>query len=172
MYTYLTRKLQMLFQFPYTDNSTMKKIIDEELIPIKELKLNVQLTRNPYFCLADSAEDINFDEQNNKIRVCTNLIPSEESLKGSLAREKHWILSIKQNPIATDDEATKYIIQSCKKEIQEFHNLDQTTSEEAAKLCSKIHTKLKLNNKNKFQVDIWHFYTRKLVDDNWYVYYT
>ena len=89
MFTYLTRKVQMLFQFPYTDRKTIKEIIDSEFESFEDQQPMVYFTINPFYCLIDTAEDLKYEHFTNRIRVCSNLISSEQSLKASIAREKY-----------------------------------------------------------------------------------
>lgn len=165
MYTYLTRKVQIALDFG-TSTRDLEKVSQQELQEIPN-KPTIFFTRNPFSCWTDTAEDVKYIEKKNSIRVCNNLIQSEIFFRASLAREIFWI---SQKKAENDDLKAQNVIKACKKEMDQIQYLDKTTRELATKTCAKIHSKRKIENKKNRNVDVWHFYTRQLVEDNWFIY--
>lgn len=169
MFNYLTRKIQLAFQRCYTDKATVQEIIDQELQCLGETRPVVRFTRNPMICLTDTAEDIKYEEEKHTIRVCQNLISSEELLRSSVAREIYWMSTRNKNKEYTDDQEARNVIAACKKEIDRVRDLDEITREMATKTCAKVQAKRKIKNVKRKKIDSWHFYTRELIENNWYI---
>lgn len=159
----------MMFQFPYTSKETISQTIQTEISDLNPTP-KVYFSKNPLHCLSDTAQDLEYAQENTIITVCPNLISSETSLKASIAREKYWISTRSRNIVYTDDQEAIHIITACKQEMGHFKSLDPITKEQGAKLCAKIHSKLKIPNKKNRKIDAWHFYTRNLIEENWYSY--
>ena len=172
MFIYLTRKLKMLMNFGYTNTDSMREVVNSELTELEEPIPSVKFTKNPFKCLKDTSEDITYEQSKNKVIICPQLIPSEISLKASLKREKFWIKTRRSKKTFNDDQEAQNVIKACKQELSAFNKLDQATQQQGTKICAKIHAKLKIPNRSNRQLDSWHFYTRKLVDDNFYVYFS
>lgn len=170
MFVYLTRKVKMLFITGYTDGNSVKKRVMEDLKEFGD-EADVLISWNPFRCYKDNAEDVEWEEGRNRVVVCTNLLPSEMHLKASLARERYWAKSREKGGYSDDEEAQNVIF-ACKKEMETFNCLDKSLRQQGTKVCAKIHSKLKIPNKKARNFDAWHFYTRKLVEDNFYVYFT
>lgn len=170
MYIYLNRKFTMLMQSGYTDKASMKKVVSEQFAACSEPVPEVKVTNNVFRCLKDNSIDVEFSDKENKIFVCKKLIKSEQSLKAAVEREKVWVQEKKKMEKPSDDEQARAVIKACKAEMSVFQQLDPVLREEATRICAKVHSKFKITNKLNRNVDTWHFYTRQLIDDNWYVY--
>lgn len=170
MFIYLSRKLNMLLQSGYTDTNSMKKVVNNQFSNYPEPVPEVLVTNNIFRCLKDNSLDVEFNDKQNKIFICKKLIRSEQSLKAAVEREKVWVQEKKRMKSSSDDEQARGVIQACKAEMNIFSQLDPVLREEAARICAKVHSKFKITNKLNRNVDTWHFYTRQLVEDNWYVY--
>lgn len=72
--------------------------------------------------------------------------------------------------LKSNDEEARSLIKGCKIEMGYINGLDETTKEEAAKICSKLYSKSKFTNYDNRQLDAWHFYTRNVIEENWYAY--
>ncbi|CAG9311746.1 unnamed protein product [Blepharisma stoltei] len=169
MFTYINRKVKQAAQFPYTSTQNMQKIADEVLEGLSE-KPKVYFTRNLVFCYKDNSVNVLYEKHTDQIRVCRNLIKSEEDLRGSLEREVKWREDFRSGLHKSNDAEARSLISACKAEMRNIKDLDETTREEGAKLCSKLYAKVKISNKEGRRVDSWHFYTRSLIEDNWYSY--
>lgn len=172
MFVYMNRKISMALNMSYTDKQTITQIAGKELEELKDLENppGLLVTSNPLRCLKDDSLDVYYIKERNVIQICKNWVKSERDLKAALAREKTWIISTNGQMSLTNDEEMKIIIKACKAEFDFYPYLDEVLRAEATKLCAKVHSKKKLTNKSKRNIDTWHFYTRQLVEDNWYVY--
>ena len=165
----------MALNMSYTDKQTILQIADQELQELQELEglggpPEVLVTSNPFKCLRDTSLDIAYHKDRNLLQVCKNWIQSERDLRSALAREKTWIRGSRPERGMSNDEEMRLVIQACKAEFSFYPHLDEALRAEGTKLCAKVHSKRKLTNRADRNVDTWHFYTRQLVEDNWYVY--
>lgn len=168
MFVYATRKLKIMLQSGYSDANSMKIVANEQLQGLKGEIPEVVVSNSFSRCLKDNSIDV--EVQDNRIFICKKLIKSEIGLRGAVEREKVWIEERRKMEGMGNDEEARGVIRACKAEMSLFWQLDPVVREEAARLCAKVHSKLKVTNKMNRNVDTWHFYTRQLVDDNWYVY--
>jgi hypothetical protein len=172
MFTYLNRKVAIVMENlknGFLSKSTVENIANEEMKELKDEGILVKVTWNPFKCFRDLAQEVQFDAETKKVWVCRNLIRRTSDLVAGLKREKAWIEGTRGKELSNDEEM-KVLIKACKAEFEVYRELDSVCKEEAARLCAKVQSKLKLTNRLNRNVDTWHFYTRQLVDDNWYVY--
>jgi len=175
MFVYATRKLKMLLETGYADSETMKKVANEGLEGLEEEEKEkgvpeVVVSSSFWRCLRDNSIDVQFEAKDNKVFVCKKLVKSEQGLRGAVEREKVWIRERRKLQGSGNDEEARGVIRACRAEMRVFGQLDPVLKEEAAKLCAKVHSKLKITNKLNRNPDTWHFYTRQLIEDNWYIY--
>mmetsp|Transcript_18154 Transcript_18154/g.32517 ORF Transcript_18154/g.32517 Transcript_18154/m.32517 type:complete len:168 (-) Transcript_18154:176-679(-) len=165
MYAFFTRKAQSITTLP--PRLDWNQILVEELSEI-ESPPKVYFTYNPAFCWRDSSASVEYEPLSDKIRVCKQLVKSSEDFRGALRRELYWRETSSKYEATAD--YVKGVILSCKAEVNAVANLDSTTAKIGTKLCSLLQAKRKVPNAKQCQMDEWHFYTRQLVEDYFYVY--
>lgn len=164
MFEYFNRKFKSISFITKVPSRTINSIIEEES---ESTDIRIFTTRNPFFCYKDSSLNAEYLPNTHTIQVCTNLLKSPEDLRGILRREIAW--SNSHNSVLSDDESARLLISSCKAETGAIPSLDPATRELATELCAKFYIKHKLQNSGR-HMDSWHFYTRFLIDSNWYCY--
>jgi hypothetical protein len=127
---------------------------------------SIQLTRNWLYCRRAASLNAEYLPGIHSVRVCLNLIQSEEDLAGVLARELSWMTATCKGIPASDSAVARAVLSSCQAEIARVSDLDSPSRHEAVRTCAQYYLKRKLPNTAKRQIDAWHFYTRQLVQEN------
>lgn len=127
---------------------------------------SIQLTRNWLYCRRAASLNAEYLPGVHTVRVCLNLIQSEEDLAGALARELTWMTATCKGIPASDAAVARAVLSSCKAEISRVADLDTPSQYEGVRICAQLYLKRKLPNTSKRQIDAWHFYTRQLIQEN------
>lgn len=166
MFAFFTRKLQLIFTLP--PSLDWEEVSASELQNLKGQHPKVYYTLNPAFCWADSATSVEYEQLSDQVRVCKQLVKSEEDFRGALRRELVW--REQSHDFTSPSDYAIGVITSCKAELSAVANLDPVTAKLGTKICSLQQARRKVPNSKKCQVDEWHFYTKQLIEDNFYVY--
>lgn len=127
---------------------------------------SIQFSRNWLYCRRAASLNAEYLPGVHSVRVCLNLIQSEEDLAGALARELSWMTATCKGLPASDAAVARAVVFSCKAEIARVADLDAPSRDEGVRVCAQIYLKRKLPNASKRQIDTWHFYTRQLIQEN------
>mmetsp|Transcript_6983 Transcript_6983/g.10287 ORF Transcript_6983/g.10287 Transcript_6983/m.10287 type:complete len:168 (-) Transcript_6983:1026-1529(-) len=163
MFDYINRKFKGLFWGP----RIRFKEISQGVLEQVENPPEVHLTRNPFKCFSDNAMNVEYNPFSHKVRVCKNLVKSEEDFSGSLLREVVWMEDYRNHLHTNNFQELKSLVKACKAELNQVQGLDPISVEEGSRICTKLYAKQKLSNSDQRQLDAWHFYTRNLIDKNW-----
>jgi hypothetical protein len=165
MYAFLSRKVKALTTFP--PKLDWDAIVNDELADVQSPP-KVYYTYNPAFCYLDASLSVEYEPLSDRLRVCKQLIKSEEDFRGALRRELTW--KDKSHSASSQSDYMKGVVLSCKAELSAVKDLDVTTARVGAKICSLLHARRKVPNVKGMQVDEWHFYTKQLTEDYFYIY--